>query len=242
MAWKPTKARMGGVYGYIIWKFAKAPQISSPSAATTRSSLYETRSLSCWTSHHSRSRHLSRQPAAPAASGPRIPCRYPATLSYENSSIKEQISTALLQMSHCFWAFTPLTNAASVFHAAQPCASIPGMYADLFRILSNAVEELGLEWFPSVEQSRSRLDEWFLPGRHQAPRQRASPFFPNVHDEINKSCREPYSSHLRVSSSSALTSVDGAEEKGYDSLPPLDESVAAHICLPTAIGKSLPAV
>ncbi len=106
--------------------------------------------------------------------------------------------------------------------AAQPCASIPGMYADLFRILSNAVEELGLEWFPSVEQSRSRLDEWFLPGRHQAPRQRASPFFPNVHDEINKSCREPYSSHLRVSSSSALTSVDGAEEKGYDSLPPLD--------------------
>ncbi len=126
--------------------------------------------------------------------------------------------------------------------AAQPCASIPGMDADLFRILSNAVEELGLEWFPSVEQSRSRLDEWFLPGRHQAPRQRASPFFPNVHDEINKSCREPYSFRLRVSSSSALTSVDGAEEKGYDSLPPLDESVAAHICLPTAIGKSLPAV
>ncbi len=113
----PKPARMGGVYGYIICAFAKAPQISSPSAATTRSSLYETRSLSCWTSHRSRFRHLSRQPAAPAASGPRIPCRYPATLSYENSSIKEQISVALLQMSHCFWAFTPLTNTASVFHA-----------------------------------------------------------------------------------------------------------------------------
>ncbi len=30
----------------------------------------------------------SQQPAAPAAAGPRIPCRYPATLSSENSSIR----------------------------------------------------------------------------------------------------------------------------------------------------------
>ncbi len=41
----------------------------------------------------------SQQPAAPAAAGPRIPYRYPATLSYENSSIKEQISAVLLQMA-----------------------------------------------------------------------------------------------------------------------------------------------
>ncbi len=36
--------------------------------------------------------------------------------------------------------------------------------------------------------------------------------------------------------SAALTSVDGAEEKGYEHLPSLDESVAAHLCPPTAIG------
>ncbi len=115
-------------------------------------------------------------------------------------------------------------------------ASNPAMDADLFRILSKAVEELGLEWSPPKEPSRSHLDEWFLPGRHQAPRQRALPFFPEVHDEITKSWCAPYSSRLRASSSSTLTSVDSAEEKGYDSLPPLDESVAAHLCPPTAIG------
>ncbi len=38
----------------------------------------------------------------------------------------------------------------------------------------------------------------------------------------------PYTLHL--------TSVDGAEETGYKHLPPLDESVAAHLCLPMAIG------
>ncbi len=110
------------------------------------------------------------------------------------------------------------------------------MDADLFHVLSNAVEELGLEWSPPEEPSRSRLDELFLPGHRQDPCQRASPFFPEVHDEITRSWRAPYSSRLRASSSSALTSVDGAEEKGYGSLPPLDESVAAHLCPPMAIG------
>ncbi len=51
------------------------------------------------------------------------------------------------------------------------------------------------------EQPRSS----FLPGRRQAPRQRTSPFFPEVHNEINKSWRAAYSSCLCASSSSALT-------------------------------------
>ncbi|KAI2664125.1 ORF V: Enzymatic polyprotein [Labeo rohita] len=68
------------------------------------------------------------------------------------------------------------------------------------------------------------------------PRQRASPFLPEVHEELTRSWHAPYSARLRPSSSSALTTVDGAEDKGYEKLPPLDESVAAHLCLPTAIG------
>ncbi len=39
-----------------------------------------------------------------------------------------------------------------------------------------------------------------------------------------------------ATSFSAFTSVDGAEEKGYNSLSPLDESVAVYLCSPTAIG------
>ncbi|KAL0165908.1 hypothetical protein M9458_037752, partial [Cirrhinus mrigala] len=111
-----------------------------------------------------------------------------------------------------------------------------GMDAELFRVLTRAVDELGLEWSPPEEPPRSLLDEWFLPGRRQAPHQRASPFLPEVHEELTRSWRAPYSARLRASSSSALTSVDGAEDKGYEKLPPLDESVAAHLCPPTAIG------
>ncbi len=107
---------------------------------------------------------------------------------------------------------------------------------ELVRVMTKAVNELGLLWSPPEELSRSRLDEWFLPGRQLAPRQRSSPFFPKVHDKLTKSWRAPYSSRIRPSASSGLTSVDGAEEKGYKHLPHLDESVAAHLCSPTAIG------
>ncbi len=65
-----------------------------------------------------------------------------------------------------------------------PSAAKAGMDAKLFRVLSKAVEELGLELSPPEEPSRSRLDEWFLPGRRQAPQHRPSPFFPEVHDEL----------------------------------------------------------
>lgn len=85
----------------------------------------------------------------------------------------------------------------------------------LLYVLSKAVEELGLEWTPPDEPTR--LDEWFLLGRCQVPRQQTAPFFPEVHDELTKSWR------LCTSNSSTLTTVDSADEKVYERLPPLDE-------------------
>ncbi len=57
-----------------------------------------------------------------------------------------------------------------------------------------------------------------------------------MHDKLTKSWRAPYSSHICPSASVALTSVDGAEDKRYEHLPPLDESLTAHLCPPTTIG------
>ncbi len=60
---------------------------------------------------------------------------------------------------------------------------------ELIRVTTKAVNELRLEWSLPEEPSRSRLDEWFLPRRHQALRQCLSPFVPEVHDELTKLCR-----------------------------------------------------
>ncbi|ROL48564.1 hypothetical protein DPX16_12180 [Anabarilius grahami] len=117
----------------------------------------------------------------------------------------------------------------------EPIDHSTGMDAELFRVLSKAVEELDLEWAPPEEPSRSRLDEWFLPGsRRQSPRQRSAPFFPEVHEELTKSWRAPYSARLHTITRSALTTVDGSDAKGYEHLPPLDEAVAAHLFPPAA--------
>ncbi len=48
---------------------------------------------------------------------------------------------------------------------------------EFIRVMTKAVNKLGLEWSPPEEPFRSRLDKWFLPGCHQALRQRSSPFF-----------------------------------------------------------------
>ncbi len=55
------------------------------------------------------------------------------------------------------------------------------------------------------------------------------PRFIRAHDIMAR----PHSSRICPSASVALTSVDCAEEKGYEHLPPLNESVAAHLCPPT---------
>ncbi|ROL54924.1 hypothetical protein DPX16_12793 [Anabarilius grahami] len=133
------------------------------------------------------------------------------------------------------WAGDSEENPAQL-PSLEPIEGRPGMDAELFRILSKAVEELNLQWAPPEEPARSRLDEWFLPGRRRVPRQRTAPFFPEVHVELTKSWRAPYSARLRTSQQSAPTSVDGSSEKDYDSLPPLDEAVAAHLCPPAAVG------
>ncbi len=86
------------------------------------------------------------------------------------------------------------------------------------------------------DQSRSRLDECLLTGRYQSPPLTLVPLLPRSSYELTILWHAPHSSHIRPSASVALTSIDAAEEKGYEHLPPLDESVAAHLCPPIAIG------
>ncbi|XP_077058206.1 uncharacterized protein LOC143710852 [Siphateles boraxobius] len=105
--------------------------------------------------------------------------------------------------------------------------------AEMLRILTQTVADLELEWAAPAEPPRSRLDGWFLPGHQQAPRHKPAPFFPEVHEELTKAWRTPYSTR-GPAVFATLSSVDGAAEKGYESLPPLEEALAAHLCPNTA--------
>ncbi len=83
------------------------------------------------------------------------------------------------------------------------------------------------------EPSRSRLDECFSWGAIKAPRQRSAPFFPEVHTSSQYYGTPP----TRLASVLLLQLLSHPLTVPKKStLPPLDESVASHLCPPTAIG------
>lgn len=59
------------------------------------------------------------------------------------------------------------------FNKGGPPSSAPPFFtsevSELIHILMKAVEELGLEWSAPEEPGSSRLDEWYLPVRANAP-------------------------------------------------------------------------
>ncbi len=127
-SWKPAKAHQNGRGIWLMRAFAKAPQISSPSATTTRSSRYETRSLRRWTSHRRGSRPHFAWPTR------RFSAAFSACSSWSTDSLPlscDFLYRELLYKSKFRWRCkccdvfvthagllcTPLTNTASGFHA-----------------------------------------------------------------------------------------------------------------------------
>ncbi len=100
-------ARMIGASDYIMRAFAKAPQIFSPSPTTTRSSLYETRSLLRWTGNRSRSRPLSVRPTCRFSTASHLQQQVHGftaanrQLSLQRWVIKEQISWQRVWQESC---------------------------------------------------------------------------------------------------------------------------------------------
>ncbi|KAL0152531.1 hypothetical protein M9458_052254 [Cirrhinus mrigala] len=80
--------------------------------------------------------------------------------------------------------------------------------AELSAMLLRAAEGIGLEVPKASPPDPSRLDDWFLGTRSAAPpRSPPVPFFPEVHDELVRAWRAPYSARSRPTSS-ALATLD----------------------------------
>ncbi|KAK9962682.1 hypothetical protein ABG768_008036 [Culter alburnus] len=98
---------------------------------------------------------------------------------------------------------------------------LPEPDLELTAMLSRAAEKVGLVWNPPPCPSPSWLDDWYL-----VP----MPFFPEVHDEVTKSWRTPSSVRSRPGPSSAFTTLDGGEARGYTRIPPVERSVVMQLC------------
>ncbi len=105
------------------------------------------------------------------------------------------------------------------------------------RVLSKAVQELELTWSPPEEPVRSKLDSWYFRSTRKVDSKASVPFFPDVHEQLVKTWSAPQSAHVHSTTQAIFSHVDGAEAHGYVRSPPVEETVAEHLC--TAVAKTL---
>ncbi len=108
--------------------------------------------------------------------------------------------------------------------------ALPESDPELTAMLSRAAESIGLHYRRPPSPERSRLDDWFLGAQAERRQPPPVPFFPEVHEEVTRSWKAPFSARNRPSASSVLTTLDGGAAQGYVGVPPVERAIAMQLC------------
>ncbi len=74
-----------------------------------------------------------------------------------------------------------------------------------------ATEKLSIDWPDEPRESQSsKLDERFLSGPNSRPERRKLPFFSDLHHEISRSWKQPFSSRLANAAAADFTNQVGS--------------------------------
>ncbi len=115
-------------------------------------------------------------------------------------------------------------------------------YSELVDVLSRATEKLSLDWPDEPRESQaSKLDERFLSGPNSRPERRKLPFFNDLHQEISRSWKQPFSSRLTNAAAADFSNLVGSVEQGYTAIPVVEDTLASHLSPSLALSwKSRP--
>ncbi len=80
--------------------------------------------------------------------------------------------------------------------------------------------QLVLDWPDEPRESRSsKLDERFLSSSNSKSERRKLPFFDDLHQEISRYWKQPFSSRLTNAAAADFTNLVGSVEQGYTAMP-----------------------
>ncbi len=97
-------------------------------------------------------------------------------------------------------------------------------------MLSRTTEKLSIDWPDESHKSQSsKLDERFLSGPNSRPEWRKLPFFSDLHHEISRSWKQPFSSRLTNMAAADFTNLVGSVEQGYSAIPLIEDTLASHL-------------
>ncbi len=93
-------------------------------------------------------------------------------------------------------------------------------YDELLEVMDRATARLDLPWKRAKKVApRGHLDERYL-SSHSPPAQASLPFLPDLHVEIEKAWKNPFSSHIHRFQHASYANIEGMRENGYVKMPP----------------------
>ncbi len=104
-------------------------------------------------------------------------------------------------------------------------------YEELLDIMERAMARLDLPWERTkMVALRGRFDERYLSG-HKTPAQVNLPFLPDLHTEVEKEWKKPFSSHIRRFQHTSYANIIGMRENGYERMPPVEDTLASYLSM-----------
>ncbi len=101
-------------------------------------------------------------------------------------------------------------------------------YEELLDVMERATARLDLPWERTkMAAPRGRLDERFLPG-HKTSAQVNLPFLPDLHTEVEKEWKKPFSARIHKFQRNSYANIVGMRENGYERMPPIEETLASY--------------
>ncbi len=106
-------------------------------------------------------------------------------------------------------------------------------YEELLEVVTRAVAKLDIDWpaDDQTEKEKSKLDFCvvsFLRSK-SLPLRRSLPFFPDLHTEVSRSWKKPFSSRLFIPASDYYGNVAGLSECGYRAMPRVKQTLAGYL-------------
>ncbi len=114
-------------------------------------------------------------------------------------------------------------------------------YEELLEVVTRAVAKLNIDWpaDDQTEKQRSKLDERFLRSK-SLPLRLSLPFFPDLHTEVSRSWKNPFSSRLFIPASDYYGNVAGLSECGYRTMPRVEQTLAGYLAPDAASSLKAP--
>ncbi len=97
--------------------------------------------------------------------------------------------------------------------------------------MERATARLDLPWKRTkMVAPRGRLDKRYLSG-HNPPAQWSLPFLPDLHTEVEKEWKRPFSSRIHRFQHTSNANIEGMRESGYERVPPIEETLASYLSM-----------